>query len=129
MLVRRPRVMFCLLGVLLAAGVARAEDAGSPGELINGAMQGLGLGPTVPPAADFVVRSRPGSDQLDYQPFRPTPPGFLDSVNLPLKRFEAEQASIRALEDARVRNRARAGRIGAPDIATRAEQSKNSRSK
>jgi hypothetical protein len=129
MFVRRCQIAFCLLGGLLATDGARAGDVGSPGELINGLMQGLGLSPSVPPAADFVVRSRPAPDQLDYEPFRPPPPGFLESANLPVKRFEAEQESIRALEDARARNLASAGRVGTPEGATPAEKSKYSRPK
>jgi len=129
MFVRRCQIAFCLLGGLLATDAARASDVGSPGELINGLMQGLGLSPSVPPAADFVVRSRPAPDQLDYEPFRPPPPGFLESANLPVKRFEAEQESIRALENARARNLASAGRVGTPEGATPAEKSKYSRPK
>lgn len=121
---RQFRFATCLLIGLCAAGGARAEQSGSPGELIGGIMQGLGLGPTVPPAADFVVRSRPDPDRLDYLPFRPTPPGFLENANLPRERFEAEQNAIRGLESAGARNRARAARVGAPDAQSRREKTK-----
>ena len=125
--VRRPRFVIFLLSGLFAVSAANAQQNGSPGELINGVMQGLGLSPTVPPAADFVVRSRPDPDQLDYLPFRPTPPGFLENANLPRERFEAQQESIRALEGARARNRARAARVGAPEAATRQESAQSGR--
>ncbi len=122
MTLRLFRFAVCLLVGLFAAAGARAEQIGSPGGLIGGIMQGLGLGPTVPPAADFVVRSRPDPDRLDYLPLRPTPPGFLENANLPLVRFEAEQDAIRGLEDARARNRAQATRVGAPDAPDRQEK-------
>jgi hypothetical protein len=119
MTVRRLQFVICLLPGLLMAGAASAQQNHSPGGLISSVMQGLGLSPTIPPAADFVIRSRPDPAQIDYLPLRPTPPGFLESANLPLKRFEAEQDSIEALEKARETNRARAAGIGTPDVPTR----------
>jgi hypothetical protein len=124
---RRLQFIVCLLPGLLVAGAVSAQQNGSPGELISGVMQGLGLSPTIPPAADFVVRSRPDPAQLDYLPFRPPPPGFLENANLPRERFEAEQDSIEALEKARAKNRARAARIGAPDVPTRQEKAEDGR--
>ena len=124
---RRLQFIVCLFPGLFVAGAVSAQQNGSPGELISGVMQGLGLSPTIPPAADFVVRSRPDPAQLDYLPFRPPPPGFLENANLPRERFEAEQASIKALEKARAKNRARAARIGAPDVPTRQEKAEDGR--
>ena len=77
---RRLRVLIALAAALALSslpGEAAAQEAEGQETVTGGAMVGnvletLRLRQTPPPAQDFVVRSRPAPDQLQYQPMKPT---------------------------------------------------------
>ncbi len=81
--------------------------------MIGDVLQTLHLRREPPPQQDFVVRSRPAPDSLEFQPMKPTekPTG---------KKTPAQLDALGAdLESALERNRKAGARVAAPDPAPR----------
>ncbi len=118
---RRLRVLIALAAALALSslrGEAAAQEADgletvSGGAMVGNVLETLHLRQTPPPAQDFVVRSRPAADQLQYQPMKPTekPTGKKTPAQLDALGTE--------LEGALERNRKAGARVAAPDPAPR----------
>ncbi|MGA8169440.1 MAG: hypothetical protein WB816_01170, partial [Methylocystis sp.] len=74
-------------------------------------MDSLNLRHAPPPAADFVVRSRPAPDTLNYRPMAPTEKSTKKKTPEQLDALGAE------LEGALARNRQAGARVATPDPA------------
>lgn len=101
---------FCLVAFVALSAPARAADGGPAtiGEAIGKLFESANLRSTPPPAADFVVRSRPA--ELDYTPLakpQTGPPGTRNASEL--QKLEKELGAAAAA------NRSRAARVRAPD--------------
>jgi hypothetical protein len=110
----------CVLIALAAAlvlpglrGEAAAQEAASGGAMIGNVLETLHLRQEPPPQQDFVVRSRPAPDSLDYQPMKPTEPPTGKKTPAQLDALGAE------LEGALQRNRKAGARVAVPDPAPR----------
>ncbi len=95
------------------AGVAGAQEAVSGGAVIGDVLETLHLRQTPPPAQDFVVRSRPAPDSLDYQPMKPTEKPTGKKTPAQLDALGAE------LQGALEQNRKAGARVAMPDPAPR----------
>jgi len=113
---RRGRALVAIAAALLLpclCGGAAAQEAVSGGAVIGDVLDALHLRQEPPPQADFVVRSRPAPDSLDYRPMKPTetPSG---------KKTPAQLDALGAdLEGALERNRKAGARVAVPDPAPR----------
>jgi hypothetical protein len=96
-----------------AAQEAPAQEAPSGGAVIGDVLETLHLRQTPPPPQDFVVRSRPAPDQLQYQPMKPTEKPTGKKTPAQLDALGAE------LESALEQNRKAAARVAVPDSAHR----------
>jgi hypothetical protein len=92
---------------------AAAQEANSPGAAVGGVLDALHLRQEPPSAADFVVRSRPAPDTLDYQPMKPAEKPQKKKTPAELDALGAE------LETAGRQNRLAGGRVAKPDPAPR----------
>ena len=118
---RRLGVLIALAAALALSslrGEAAAQEAGGQETVSSGAMVGnvletLHLRQTPPPAQDFVVRSRPAPDQLQYQPMKPTEKPTGKKTPAQLDALGAE------LQGALEQNRKAGARVAAPDPAPR----------
>jgi len=118
---RRLRVLIALAAALALSslpGEAAAQEAEGPETVSGGAMVGnvletLHLRQTPPPAQDFVVRSRPAPDQLQYQPMKPTEKPTGKKTPAQLDALGAE------LQGALEQNRKAGARVAVPDPAPR----------
>jgi hypothetical protein len=121
---RRLRVLIALVAVLALpslCGEAAAQEAGEAasqettygGAAIGNVLETLHLRQTPPPAPDFVVRSRPAPDSLEYQPMKPTEKPTGKKTPAQLDALGAE------LEGALERNRKAGARVAVPDPAPR----------
>jgi len=118
---RRLRVLIALAAALALSslpGEAAAQEAEGPETVSGGAMVGnvletLRLRQTPPPAQDFVVRSRPAPDQLQYQPMKPTEKPTGKKTPAQLDALGAE------LQGALEQNRKAGARVAVPDPAPR----------
>jgi hypothetical protein len=118
---RRLRVLIALAAAVALSslpGEAAAQEAEGPETVSGGAMVGnvletLRLRQTPPPAQDFVVRSRPAPDQLQYQPMKPTEKPTGKKTPAQLDALGAE------LQGALEQNRKAGARVAAPDPAPR----------
>jgi hypothetical protein len=121
---RRLRVLIALAAALALpslrgeaaaqeAGEAAAQEATSGGTMVGNVLETLHLRQTPPPAQDFVVRSRPAPDQLQFQPMKPTEKPTGKKTPAQLDALGAE------LEGALERNRKAAARVAVPDSASR----------
>ncbi len=95
---------------------AAAQEANSPGAAVSGVLDALHLRQEPPPAADFVVRSRPAPDALDYQPMKPVEKSQKKKTPAQLDALGAE------LESALERNRRAGAGVARPDPAPRPTQ-------
>lgn len=118
---RRLRVLIALAAALALSslpGEAAAQEAEGQETVTGGAMVGnvletLHLRQTPPPAQDFVVRSRPAPDQLQYQPMKPTEKPTGKKTPAQLDALGAE------LQGALEQNRKAGARVAVPDPAPR----------
>ena len=118
---RRLRVLIALAAALALSslpGEAAAQEAEGQETVTGGAMVGnvletLRLRQTPPPAQDFVVRSRPPPDQLQYQPMKPTEKPTGKKTPAQLDALGAE------LQGALEQNRKAGARVAVPDPAPR----------
>ena len=118
---RRLRVLIALAAALALSslpGEAAAQEAEGQETVTGGAMVGnvletLRLRQTPPPAQDFVVRSRPAPDQLQYQPMKPTEKPTGKKTPAQLDALGAE------LQGALEQNRKAGARVTVPDPAPR----------
>jgi hypothetical protein len=113
---RRLGVLIALAAVLLLPslrGEAAAQEAASGGAVIGGVLDALHLRQEPPPQQDFVVRSRPAPDSLEYQPMKPTETPTGRKTPAQLDALGAE------LEGALARNRKAGARVAVPDPAPR----------
>ena len=118
---RRLRVLIALAAALALSslpGEAAAQEAEGQETVTGGAMVGnvletLHLRQTPPPAQDFVVRSRPAPDQLQYQPMKPTEKPTGKKTPAQLDALGAE------LQGALEQNRKAGARAAVPDPAPR----------
>jgi len=95
------------------AGEAAAQEATSGGAMVGNVLETLHLRQTPPPAQDFVVRSRPAPDQLQYQPMKPTEKPTGKKTPAQLDALGAE------LQGALEQNRKAGARVAVPDPAPR----------
>ena len=121
---RRLRVLIALAAALALpslrgeagaqeAGAAGAQEAVSGGAVIGDVLETLHLRQTPPPAQDFVVRSRPAPDSLNYQPMKPTEKPTGKKTPAQLDALGAE------LQGALEQNRKAGARVAMPDPAPR----------
>ena len=118
---RRLRVLIALAAAVALSslpGEAAAQEAEGQETVTGGAMVGnvletLRLRQTPPPAQDFVVRSRPAPDQLQYQPMKPTEKPTGKKTPAQLDALGAE------LQGALEQNRKAGARVAVPDPAPR----------
>ncbi|MGA3061968.1 MAG: hypothetical protein ABSD90_01935 [Methylocystis sp.] len=121
---RRLRVLIALAAALALsslrgeaaaqeAGEAAAQEATSGGAMVGNVLETLHLRQTPPPAQDFVVRSRPAPDQLQYQPMKPTEKPAGKKTPAQLDALGAE------LQGALEQNRKAGARVAVPDPAPR----------
>ena len=96
-----------------AAQEAEAQEGVSGGAIVGNVLETLHLRQTPPPAQDFVVRSRPAPDELQFQPMKPTEKPTGKKTPAQLDALGAE------LEGALERNRKAAARVAVPDSASR----------
>jgi hypothetical protein len=110
----RARVALAAAFVLARlCGGAAAQEAPSGGAVIGDVLGALHLRQDPPPAADFVVHSRPAPDSLKYQPMKPTQPPSGKKTPAELDALGAE------LEGALQANRKAGARVAVPDPAPR----------
>jgi hypothetical protein len=95
------------------AGEAGAQEAASGGAVIGNVLETLHLRQTPPPPQDFVVRSRPAPDSLQYQPMKPTEKPTGKKTPTQLDALGAE------LQGALEQNRKAGARVAVPDPAPR----------
>jgi len=81
--------------------------------MVGNVLETLHLRQTPPPAQDFVVRSRPAPDQLQYQPMKPTEKPIGKKNPAQLDALGAE------LQGALEQNRKAGARVAVPDPAPR----------
>jgi len=121
---RRVRVLIALAAALALpslrgeaaaqeAGEAAAQETASGGAMVGNVLETLHLRQTPPPAQDFVVRSRPAPDQLQYQPMKPTEKPTGKKTPAQLDALGAE------LQGALEQNRKAGARVAVPDPAPR----------
>jgi hypothetical protein len=121
---RRVRVLIALAAALALpslcgeaaaqeAGEAAAQETASGGAMVGNVLETLHLRQTPPPAQDFVVRSRPAPDQLQYQPMKPTEKPTGKKTPAQLDALGAE------LQGALEQNRKAGARVTVPDPAPR----------
>jgi hypothetical protein len=121
---RRLRVLIALAAALALpsvrgeaaaqeAGEAAAQETASGGAMVGNVLETLHLRQTPPPAQDFVVRSRPAPDQLQYQPMKPTEKPTGKKTPAQLDALGAE------LQGALEQNRKAGARVAVPDPAPR----------
>jgi hypothetical protein len=121
---RRLRVLIALAAALALpslrgeaaaqeAGEAAAQETASGGAMVGNVLETLHLRQTPPPAQDFVVRSRPAPDQLQYQPMKPTEKPTGKKTPAQLDALGAE------LQGALEQNRKAGARVTVPDPAPR----------
>ena len=121
---RRLRVLIALAAALALpslrgeaaaqeAGAAAAQETASGGAMVGNVLETLHLRQTPPPAQDFVVRSRPAPDQLQYQPMKPTEKPTGKKTPAQLDALGAE------LQGALEQNRKAGARVAVPDPAPR----------
>jgi hypothetical protein len=96
-----------------AAQEAEGQETVSGGAMVGNVLETLHLRQTPPPAQDFVVRSRPAPDQLQYQPMKPTEKPTGKKTPAQLDALGAE------LQGALEQNRKAGARVAAPDPAPR----------
>jgi hypothetical protein len=96
-----------------AAQEAEGQETVSGGAMVGNVLETLHLRQTPPPAQDFVVRSRPAPDQLQYQPMKPTEKPTGKKTPAQLDALGAE------LQGALEPNRKAGARVAAPDPAPR----------
>jgi hypothetical protein len=96
-----------------AAQEAEAQETASSGAMVGDVLETLHLRQTPPPAQDFVVRSRPAPDQLQYQPMKPTEKPTGKKTPAQLDALGAE------LQGALEQNRKAGARVAVPDPAPR----------
>ena len=96
-----------------AAQEAEGQETVSGGAMVGNVLETLRLRQTPPPAQDFVVRSRPAPDQLQYQPMKPTEKPTGKKTPAQLDALGAE------LQGALEQNRKAGARVAAPDPAPR----------
>jgi hypothetical protein len=116
----RPSLAIALFFLASAAAAqevdANAGRASTIGEAIGRLFEGVNLRKSPPPAADFVVRSRPA--ELDYAPLAPA--GAAQQVRAKKKSPRDVEKLESELRAAAAANRARAARARTPDGPTRA---------
>ena len=118
---RRLRILITLAVALAPASLcdgaaaqeAEAQEGVSGGAIVGNVLETLHLRQTPPPAQDFVVRSRPAPDELQFQPMKPTEKPTGKKTPAQLDALGAE------LEGALERNRKAAARVAVPDSASR----------
>jgi hypothetical protein len=118
---RRVRILITLAVALAPASLcdgaaaqeAEAQEGVSGGAIVGNVLETLHLRQTPPPAQDFVVRSRPAPDELQFQPMKPTEKPTGKKTPAQLDALGAE------LEGALERNRKAAARVAVPDSASR----------
>ena len=118
---RRLRVLIALAAAVAlsslpgeaAAQEAEAQEGVSGGAIVGNVLETLHLRQTPPPAQDFVVRSRPAPDQLQYQPMKPTEKPTGKKTPAQLDALGAE------LQGALEQNRKAGARVAVPDPAPR----------
>ena len=118
---RRLRILITLAVALAPASLcdgaaaqeAEAQEGVSGGAIVGNVLETLHLRQTPPPAQDFVVRSRPAPDQLQFQPMKPAEKPTGKKTPAQLDALGAE------LEGALERNRKAAARVAVPDSASR----------
>jgi hypothetical protein len=121
---RRLRVLIALAAALALpslrgeaaaqeAGEAAAQETASGGAMVGNVLETLHLRQTPPRAQDFVVRSRPAPDQLQYQPMKPTEKPTGKKTPAQLDALGAE------LQGALEQNRKAGARVTVPDPAPR----------
>ena len=118
---RRLRVLIALAAALAlsslpgeaAAQEAEGQETVSGGAMVGNVLETLRLRQTPPPAQDFVVRSRPAPDQLQYQPMKPTEKPTGKKTPAQLDALGAE------LQGALEQNRKAGARVAVPDPAPR----------
>jgi hypothetical protein len=105
---------------LCQGGAAHAQ---TPGSAVGQVFEALHLRTTPPPAADFVERTRPDPESLDYLPLAPRDktskkktPEQLDAIGTSLER--AKESNLRA-----------AGRVATPDASLHADARKRAKPK
>ena len=96
-----------------AAQEAEGQETVSSGAMVGNVLETLHLRQTPPPAQDFVVRSRPAPDQLQYQPMKPTEKPAGKKTPAQLDALGAE------LQGALEQNRKAGARVAVPDPAPR----------
>ena len=101
-----------------AAQEAEGQETVSGGAMVGNVLETLHLRQTPPPAQDFVVRSRPAPDQLQYQPMKPTEKPTGKKTPAQLDALGAE------LQGALEQNRKAGARVAVPDPAPRPAASK-----
>jgi hypothetical protein len=94
-------------------GEAAAQEPASGGAVIGDVLETLHLRQTPPPPQDFVLRSRPAPESLDYRPMKPTETPTGKKTPAQLDALGAE------LEGALQRNRKAGARVAVPDPAPR----------
>ena len=96
-----------------AAQEAEGQETVSGGVMVGNILETLHLRQTPPPAQDFVVRSRPAPEQLQYQPMKPTEKPSGKKTPAQLDALGAE------LQGALEQNRKAGARVAVPDPAPR----------
>ena len=96
-----------------AAQEAEGQETVTGGAMVGNVLETLRLRQTPPPAQDFVVRSRPAPDQLQYQPMKPTEKPTGKKTPAQLDALGAE------LQGALEQNRKAGARVAVPDPAPR----------
>ncbi len=105
-------VVFCLLAPRMTTQAQEAsQDIWSPGRIIGDIGESTGLHDKVPPAPDFVVKTRPPDWELDYRPLDPTQAETPTDVNA------AARAAGRELDAAKAANRRLATGVAASAAA------------
>jgi len=108
--IARFRLTAAIALAVASVALSRSAQAQSVGESIGGAVDALHLRTTPPPAADFVQKSRPNPETLDYRPLAPT------AKPSPKRRTPEQLDALGGeLERARERNLRSAARVKIPD--------------
>lgn len=131
--------------MLAAAAPLSAEEAKTPGGTVADLAESFGLREKVPPAPDFVAKTRAAPESMDYKPLAETPPEMIDIINAtqpyyaPFKspytvndivkarqlskgktsadRLAEQQNATRELEAARGKAQSKARGVNRPDTA------------
>ena len=118
----RRAVALTLCGALATSScAARAQAPSSVGEAIGRVLEETNVRAKPPASPDFVVKSRPDRNNLDYTPFSAP-----EADGQAKKKTRADFEAIGAdLDQAAARNREKATRVATPDAQASATKSRS----